>query len=236
MSTVQGGQGNIVTNGLVLNLDAANPRSYPQPYNGTTWTDLSGNGNNGTLVSGSFYTGSNGGSIVFDGVNDYTMIGDASNLITSTQTSITVSAWVKSNVINTYKKIITSTISGTSTITGIYLSIGPSFDNSNTYFGVRTSNGTRSAIYLTNISTVNFSHLVGVYNGSNIILYLNGNQVATQTQTGIINNNGIMRISGYDSGTEIWNGNIAQTSIYNRALNPSEVLQNFNATRARFGI
>jgi len=43
MSTVQGGQGNIVTNGLVLNLDAANPRSYPQPYNGTTWQNIAPN-------------------------------------------------------------------------------------------------------------------------------------------------------------------------------------------------
>ena len=71
MSTVQGGQGNIVTNGLVLNLDAANPRSYPPAYNGTTWFDLSGNSNNGTLTNGPTYNTGSGGSIVFDGVDDY---------------------------------------------------------------------------------------------------------------------------------------------------------------------
>jgi hypothetical protein len=71
MSTVSGGQGNIVTNGLVLNLDAANPRSYEPPFNGTVWNDLSGNGNNGTLVNGPVFSGSNGGFLRFDGTNDY---------------------------------------------------------------------------------------------------------------------------------------------------------------------
>jgi hypothetical protein len=59
----------IVTDGLVLCLDAGNPKSYPG--SGTTWTDLSGNGNNGTLVNGVGYSGSNLGSLVFDGSNDY---------------------------------------------------------------------------------------------------------------------------------------------------------------------
>ena len=73
MSTVQGGQGNIVTNGLVLNLDAANPRSYPQPYNGTTWSNLVAVSSSisGSLTNGVGYTGSNGGVLLFDGVNDY---------------------------------------------------------------------------------------------------------------------------------------------------------------------
>ena len=73
MSTVQGGQGNIVTNGLVLNLDAANPRSYPQPYNGTTWQNIApiSSSLTGSLIGGVAYTGSNGGALVFDGVDDY---------------------------------------------------------------------------------------------------------------------------------------------------------------------
>lgn len=58
----------IVTNGLVLHLDAGDTASYP--VTGTTWTDLSGNGNNGTLVNGVGYNSANGGSLVFDGVND----------------------------------------------------------------------------------------------------------------------------------------------------------------------
>ena len=69
MSTVHGGPGNIVTSGLVLNLDAANPRSYPPPYNGTTWIDLSRNGNNGVLTNGPVFNSTNGGVFVFDNVN-----------------------------------------------------------------------------------------------------------------------------------------------------------------------
>ena len=59
----------LVMNGLVLALDAANPKSYPG--SGTTWTDLSGRGNTGTLTNGPTYSSANGGSLVFDGTNDY---------------------------------------------------------------------------------------------------------------------------------------------------------------------
>ena len=61
--------GKIVTNGLVLSLDAADRNSYPGT--GTTWRDMSGNGNNGTLTDGPTFNSNNGGSIVFDGTNDY---------------------------------------------------------------------------------------------------------------------------------------------------------------------
>ena len=59
----------IVTDGLVLLLDAGNTKSYPGT--GTTWTDISRNGNNGTLTNGPTFDSANGGSLVFDGVDDY---------------------------------------------------------------------------------------------------------------------------------------------------------------------
>ena len=68
MSTLSGGP-NIVTNGLVLSLDAANPKSYVS--GSTTWNDISRGGNNGTLINGPTFNSANGGSIVFDGVNDF---------------------------------------------------------------------------------------------------------------------------------------------------------------------
>ena len=91
MSTVHGGPGNIVTNGLVLNLDATNPRSYPQPYNGTTWINLAGT-NNGTLTNGPTYNSANGGSIIFDGTNDYVDCGNPISLQINTGT---ICVWVK---------------------------------------------------------------------------------------------------------------------------------------------
>jgi hypothetical protein len=80
----------IVTNSLVLCLDAANPKSYPG--SGTTWTDLSGLGNNGTLVNGVGYTSVNRGSLVFDGVNDYVTLG---NDKFKYQDNFTLEAWAR---------------------------------------------------------------------------------------------------------------------------------------------
>jgi hypothetical protein len=80
----------IVTDGLVLCLDAGNPKSYPG--SGTTWTDLSGNGNNGTLVNGVGYNSGNGGSLVFDGVNDRVTI-NASSHTNLSSGNFTISSW-----------------------------------------------------------------------------------------------------------------------------------------------
>ena len=76
----------LVMNGLVLCLDAGNSKSYPGT--GTTWTDLSGNGNNGTLTNGPTYSSANGGSLVFDGTNDYTQ-----TPLSGTFPQITVEFW-----------------------------------------------------------------------------------------------------------------------------------------------
>ena len=222
----------IVQSGLVLNLDAGVFSSYPG--SGTTWTDLSGNGNTGTLTNGPTYSSSNGGSIVFDGTNDNIQLGNASKFISASQSSITINSWIKTNIVNEYRKIFVTVSAGTQTISGIYFSIGPS--PYQTYLGVITNNGNQSAIYTTNISTTQYSNLCGTYDGSNIRLYLNGSQVAIQPQTGNIVNTGITRISGYDNNNETWNGNIAQVSIYNRALTATEISQNFNATKSRYGL
>ena len=82
----------IVTDGLVLALDAGNPKSYPG--SGTTWTDLSGNGNNGTLTNGPTYSSANGGSIVFDGVDDYAEITDSSNNFDLGGIDATLEFWI----------------------------------------------------------------------------------------------------------------------------------------------
>ena len=80
----------IVEDGLVLYLDAGNEESYPGT--GTTWKDLSGNGNDGTLTNGPTFSGDNTGGITFDGSNDYVDCGDID--ITS---SFTLSVWFKGN-------------------------------------------------------------------------------------------------------------------------------------------
>ena len=91
-----------ITDGLVLCLDAANSKSYPG--SGTTWTDLSGNGNNGTLVNGPTYSSSNGGSLVFDGTNDYI----TSSFATTSGQAVTYSGWLYSTETVTYRNFVDS--------------------------------------------------------------------------------------------------------------------------------
>ncbi len=74
--------------GLVLYLDAGNTASYPSPFTGTTWYDLSGMGNNASLVNGVTYSGINGGSLLFDGVDDYGYV--SSNFFQKTQNEFTI--------------------------------------------------------------------------------------------------------------------------------------------------
>ena len=98
----------IVTSGLVLNLDANNVSSYSGT--GTTWTDLSGQNNNGTLINGVGYSSVNGGALVFDGVNDYVNV--ASNPRIS-NTDFTYDFWFKVNSNpNLYQTLITQISDG----------------------------------------------------------------------------------------------------------------------------
>jgi hypothetical protein len=241
MSTVQGGQGNIVTNGLVLNLDAANPRSYPQPYNGTTWTDLSENGYNGTLVSGSFYTGSNGGAIVFDGVDDSITLGNISAL-GFTDGIFTADAWVYVSSTWTagsqYPNLISKGASAGWDNDGWSLFIFRDYPSPGQYsLGCGIRQGLTSVIARSlNISTNTYLHIVATADGSNVKLYQNSVLVDTKSQTVNPGSNAKEVFIGKSWTDNYFNGNVALTRLYNRALSASEVLQNFNATRARFGI
>jgi hypothetical protein len=90
----------IVTNGLILNIDAGNMASYPGT--GTAWTDLSGLNNTVTLVNGTTYSSANGGTMVFDGVNDYGVGAYNSNLDLSTN-NFTLEGWFNSTSFSTVK-------------------------------------------------------------------------------------------------------------------------------------
>jgi hypothetical protein len=217
----------VVTDGLVLYLDAGNRNSYPRT--GTSWRDLTTNAYNGTLTNGPTFNGANLGTFVFDGTNDNVQLGNASTFLPTS--AITINSWAKTNVVQVYKKIFVTVTAGTQTITGVYFSIGPS--PYNYYFGI---NGVQQATSTTDLSTTQYNNLCGTYDGANIRLYLNGTLLATQAHTGTIINTGIGRISGYDNGGEIWDGNISTFSIYNRALTATEVLNNYKATKSRFGL
>ena len=234
MSTVHGGPGNIITNGLVLNLNAANPRSYAPPYTGTTWNDLSGNGNNGTLTNGPTFNSSNGGSIVFDGVDDYVLCPKQNTLVNTTR--FTIGAWMKRNLSNSL--VVVDQVESLSNDVSFEL-----WSDGNAYFEV--GNGSNSYGYINNTST-NWQYLMMVFDGSlvgnsnRLKGYINGMQQtlvfngSIPSTTGTVNTN--LNIGSYPPNNNYSNGNISQVLLYNRALTAQEISQNFNATRARFGI
>lgn len=224
----------IVTNGLVLCLDAANTKSYPGT--GTTWTDLSGNGNNGTLTNGPTFSSANGGSIVFDGVDDYVNISNATigNFGTST---FSVSAWGKAD----------SNSTGTR---GLVSKYNPHSGNGTGWFlffrdgqvWARITQDLSAPLEMSQI-TANVSgnlwyNFVVVRSATIFSLYSNGNLLQTNTTTNIIDcsSTGPLRVgSGYSSGY-YYLGTCSLAKIYNRALTAAEIQQNFNALRGRYGI
>jgi len=243
MSTVQGGQGNIITNGLVLNLDAANPRSYDYPYNGTIWNDLSGNGNNGTLINGVGYNSSNGGSLVFDGVNDYVDVTDTPFRFSNT---FSISCWFYwgggNQLANIMGKRNDANPFNQYTLVFVESPYTGGVSNKLSFFARRDVNGSAlNDIFLqyplTNSGYYNVTATVSQLNQS---LYVNGilrssSSINTSTHTYNVSGKNLW-IGGAFGSSAYFNGNIPSVQIYNRALSTSEVLQNYNATRARFGI
>ena len=219
----------IISDSLVLALDAGNTQSYVG--SGTTWRDLSGNGNTGTLTNGPTYSSSNGGSIVFDGVDDYVTCGNNSILQLS---GGTVSAWVKTlNPGGSFRSIIAKQFNyALFTADGVLVT----YDWGNNL--TRTTNVNISDNSWKNVS-MSFTTNTGTPS-NNAVIYLNGIAILVTTIKRDDSNNiqlEIGRGGTVPSGnTQNLNGSIAQVSIYNRALTAAEVSQNFNALRGRFGI
>ncbi len=219
----------IVTSGLVLCLDAASPRSYPG--SGTAWYDSSGNGNTGTLVNGPTYNSANLGSIVFDGVDDYASIANSAVLRPANQ--LTVCMWAKAISITAGW----NALFGQSPYTGAYLIF---LETGGTL--IRALHNVNGTEYRCNtnqaISTSVYTHIVFTFStGDAIRSYFNGvasTTTALPAGTFTYNTSNPFLI-GYP-GANYFNGNISTAQIYNRALSATEVTQNFNAYRGRYGV
>jgi len=238
------GQGNIVRSGLVLNLDAANPRSYVPPYNTTTWRDLSGNNNNGTLINGPTFNSNNGGSIVFDGVNDYVELGNVLNLGVN---SMTIIHWLNINIYSS-QVFLSKALAGPQNYRFATALGGPS--NNKVYAFMQGNGGADIVPYGSTTIPLNTWFMVGcVFNRtSSIKIYYNGLEetltgTATISQWNGLNfqSNNPFRVGTYTAGNNTgitlpMNGRMGITQVYFRALSQQEILQNYNATRGRFGI
>jgi len=215
----------IVTSGLVLALDAGRTLSYVG--SGTTWTDISGNGNTGTLTNGPTYSSANFGSIVFDGTNDYVNCGNAANL----QITVgTISAWFNANNGNSgYNGIITKQFAW-SLFVGDNLLITYDWGNgTNRSTGITVGNSTW------NYAAMTFTETVGTPS-NNAIIYLNGTSVLTTTVKHSDQAGSVVIGEGGVGVSQNFGGNIAQASVYNRVLTATEITQNYNALKGRFGL
>ena len=206
----------IVTNGLVLCLDAGNRKSYGGT--GNVWRDLVGS-NNGTLTNGPTFSSVNGGSIVFDGVNDYVDIGNPTPLQSLTQGSIEA-FYYRTASTATYQMIFTDVNSD--------LEITYATNTLQFYIG-------NSGISYSHAITGRWFYLTGVWGVGFKRLYLNGAQVASGTNTGL-NTGSRVRYIGSRAGSLPFNGLIPIIRVYGRTLTPEEILQNYNATKSRYNL
>jgi hypothetical protein len=223
---------NVVEDGLVLALDGGNSKSYPG--SGTTWSDLSGNGNNGTLVNGVGYNSGNLGSLVFDGVDDYVDLGSEKTFKSSG--GWTVSSWnnlSQVNSANLYNFIGSTNIVHNSWYWTVYQSKLALWNRSpgGWYFGSTTI---QPNIWYNSVLVCNDS-------GTSYQMYLNGiaegGTHTTYTWNALYAGLIVRYIGrGNAANGRYFYGKYPQVSIYNRALTASEIQQNFIATRSRFSI
>jgi hypothetical protein len=225
----------IVENGLVLCLDAANKFSYPGT--GTTWTDLSGNSNNGTLTNGPTFSAGNMGSIVYDGVDDY--ISGTNNSSLQLLNDLTIGAWVKlGSGGNANQGIFEKMVNNAAAIN--YSGYG--ITRQDDYFKFWTASSGTYAYTNSNItysSGNNWYYVVGRRMAGNNRLFINS-ILQTDSQSPPLSDSGEVYVIGrYYSNinnTFYFVGNIAHVLLYNRALTDAEILQNYNATKSRFGL
>ena len=226
----------IVENGLTLFLDASNIRSYPG--SGTTWSDLSGNGNTGTLTNGPTFSAGNLGSIVFDGTNDYVTVANASSLNPSN--GISVSVWVKftSTINNTRQMMVEKHTTNSS---GWWFA----GENNKIVWLVMGTSGGEKMIDLTNNTSIisgTIYNIVGTYDGtsSTLKLYVNGRDDGGTIAGGgsglSSSSNPLIIGKQHNWGNGPSSITTFNTSLYNRALTATEILQNYNATKNRFGL
>lgn len=222
----------LVKDGLVLCLDAANPKSYVS--GSTTIYDLSGNNNTGSLVNGPTYTTNGKGGIVFDGVNDYVSVNNTSTLRPSSE--MTVIMWVKPtsitpNWVNLF---------GQNPYTGGYLIFLET--GGEKIRALQHISGTEyrcNTVY--KISTNGYTHICFTFKtGDAIRSYFNGvaNMLKTlPAGTFEYNTSNPFYIAGpIQYGNSPYNGITSMLAIYNKALTPSEILQHYNSTKGRYNV
>jgi hypothetical protein len=223
----------IVTDGLVLYLDAANYKSYTS--GSTVWRDMSGNNYSGSLINGPTFSSANGGSIVFDGVDDFiqtSYFGNATD-------AYTFSAWFKNDDYSETKYVLVRGRDGFGNGWSLAIVVGSNSKAASAVVPTIPNTAQINASGTIDIPLNIWCYLTGVWIPDNSInIYVNGVLDGTTSAVGTTNlrssTNGF--VLGSITSTNFTSGNVAITQIYNRALSAQEILQNYNATKNRFGI
>lgn len=215
----------VVTTGLQLYLDAGQAASYPGT--GTAWTDLSDNGRNGTLTNGPTYSSAGGGSIVFDGTNDFVQCSGS-----VTATAATFVAWIRRNgTQGSYDGIL---ISRGSTTTGMM------FQSSNQlayiWNGTVNTYTWQSGLIVPDLTWCMVAVSVNSTSATAYLCQSSGITSATNTVSHTSTTLDDIKIGQEDFGGRFFDGSIAIAQLYNTALSAEQVAQNFRADRARFGV
>ena len=215
----------VVTDGLILYLDAANPLSYPGT--GTNWNNINGSSFNGTLTNGPTFNSSNLGNIVFDGSNDFVSLPGSIEVTTAT-----LLIWV-------YRDGAQPNYAGIFYSRGFQAN-GMSFfsTTNNLSYAWNSSSSTFTFNSNLNVPNLQWSMCAVSISATNAILYVGSSSGLLSATNNVSNSSTIvngLRIAS-DNFWSPFKGSVSNAMFYNRALSPTEILQNFNATKGRFGL
>ena len=230
-----------ITDGLVLCLDAANTKSYPG--SGTTWTDLSGNGNTGTLVNGVGYNSGNLGSLSFDKIDDHISVIPINRLTTTT-----LDIWFNTSSVSANtgtRQYLYTQQRNPPTLAGFTYQERQGIHIAGNVFHFQYLNTDNTDITLQSISTISANtwyNFVVTLDGTTPKMYLNGVELTTTILSGKTNttskaitvNQAFVGRRGDNQGNDYFGGNIASVKDYNRALTAAEIQQNYNALKSRY--
>jgi len=224
---------NINRNGLIMYLDAANPKSYIS--GGTEWNDLSIYKNNGTLTSGTTFSSDNKGVIGFDGIGDYCSLGAAASSLVQGKSDMSMGILFKLDALDTLRGLIGTLNYSCGSNLGLVAN-GTSLRFYNDYDTICYNIGLSSYLEVDK-----WIYAVGTYDGITTRMYGIKDDVLSQNsgtiKSGYTNNFvSDFRVMGNEYALNFTTGQTAMSFVYNKALTEEEILENYNAIKLRFGL